>query len=369
MYTSDYNKNSLKIQDTNIGTNINIYRELDTDGEVLTDCKEDGKQRPWKEKKLKSLDLSDSYFRLGLDNKAIRCHQCCNYLEFKVFKDGTKKLNKANTCKLRLCSICNWRRELKIFTQVSKVVECLQQNNKYRFLFLTLTCKNIYVQELKNQLDLLFKSYDRLFKRKDVSKSIKGWFRALEITHDVHKRITKKMYLNKKSYYDNLGLGIGSKNPNFNMYHPHYHVLLMVNKSYFSHKDYYITQKKWTSLWQESMKVDYTPIVDIRPFKANSNKSICEVAKYTVKDNDYLVKKDKDLTDKTVLILDSALQYRRLVAFGGLMKKTHKELNLTKIDDDSDLVHIAEDERVCDELNYIIESYSWNIGYSNYIKL
>jgi hypothetical protein len=33
------------------------------------------------------------------------------------------------------------------------------------------------------------------------------------------------------------------------------------------------------------------------------------------------------------------------------------------------LIHIDEDGEVCEELNYVIEVYKWNIGYSNYIKL
>lgn len=335
----------------------------------LKDYNDFGKERPWKDKKIKSLELAESYNRLGIENKFLRSHQCGNCLEFKTFDDGSRNLSGANFCNLRLCIMCNWRREKKIFSQVSKVINHLNTDNKYRFLFLTLTCKNVSDDKLKYQLDLLSKSYKRLFERKEVEQTIKGWFRALEITHDVNKKITKQMYKDKKKYYDSIGLQVGSINPNFNMYHPHIHVILMVNKSYFSHKEYYITQKKWTSLWQESLRCDYIPIVNIKPFKANNNSSVSEVAKYTVKDNDYLVKDDFELTDKTVLTLDIALAYRRLVAFGKLMKNVHKKLNLSDIEKDNDLIHINDDEKLCEEVNYVIERYKWNIGYSNYIKL
>lgn len=337
--------------------------------DVLSDKKSNGEERPWRENKIKSLDLSESYRRLNLENKFLRVHQCGNFLEFKKFGDDSKKLYNANFCKDRLCSMCAWRRELKVFNQVSKVIQYLSESNNYRFLFLTLTCKNTYGENLKEQLNLMFKSFDRLFKRKDVDKSIKGWFRALEITHDINKNITEEMYKNKKKYYDDIGLKIGNKNPNFDRYHPHFHVILMVSKSYFTDKDYYIKQEKWTSLWKESLGVDYTPIVDIRPFKINSNKSVSEVAKYTVKDNDYLVKLDKELTDRTVRTLYSSLLYRRLIAFGKLMKETHKKLNLSEIEDEANLIHIDEDGQVIEEVNYVIEQYRWNIGYSNYIKL
>ncbi|RMH95205.1 replication protein, partial [Stutzerimonas nitrititolerans] len=34
-------------------------------------------------------------------------------------------------------------------------------------------------------------------------------------------------------------------------YHPHFHVLIAVNKSYFTDKRYYISQKEWLELWRD----------------------------------------------------------------------------------------------------------------------
>lgn len=350
------------------------YQDINFDNVVLKDTLSSGEDRPWKNKKVKSLELSESYKRIGLENKFVRNHQCGNFLEFKKFDDGSMKLTSMYSCYLRLCSMCAWRRELKIFSQVSKVINSVNSNKGFRFLFLTLTCKNVSAEELKGQLDILFKSYKKMFERKVVEKSIKGWFRALEITHDVNEKITKEMYYGdkdkhlkaRKKYYDGLGLKIGDDNPNYDMYHPHFHIILMVNKSYFNNN--YISQEKWTSLWKESLKCDYTPVVHIQPFKSSTGKEVSEVSKYTVKDNDYLVKDDLDLTDRTVLTLDVALAHRRLIAFGGLLKDEHKKLNLSDVEKDADLIHIDEDGEVCEEVNFVIERYQWNVGYSNYIK-
>lgn len=83
------------------------------------------------------------------------------------------------------------------------------------------------------------------------------------------------------------------------MYHPHFHVILMVNKSYLTDSTSYISQERWTSLWKESLQCDYTPIVHIQPFRSAGGKEVAEVSKYTVKDNDYLVKSNLGLTDRT----------------------------------------------------------------------
>ncbi len=79
-------------------------------------------------------------------------------------------------------------------------------------------------------------------------------------------------------------------------YHPHFHVLLPVKKNY-------IKQADWTSLWKKALKLDYTPIVDIRRVKSKAKidaeqiesdvreammeqKAVLEISKYPVKDTD-----------------------------------------------------------------------------------
>lgn len=347
-----------------IKTNDNI-NENENQLEFLSDKKADGKERPWKEKKIYNELLTESYERLGFDNKSLRAEKCGKVLEFKVFEDGTIKLHNANFCQIRLCAMCNWRREIKIFAQLSKVVEQVE-NKGYRFIFLTLTCENVDGEGLISAINNLFKSYDRLFKLKQVKKALKGYFRALEITHDVERKITKKMYKERKEYYNSRLLKVGDMNPNFNRYHPHFHVMIAVNKSYFTDKDYYIKQADWVNIWQQSLRVDYTPIVDVRTVRNINNKGIKEVAKYTVKDTDFIVKQDKPLTDETIATLDEALAYRRLIAYGGIMKEIHKELNFNE-DVNAD-VNISEDGEITD-LQYILKRFEWNIGYKNYVLI
>lgn len=313
----------------------------------LVDVSKNGKEVPWKDKKIKTLLLAESYKRLEMNSKAYRVQECGSFLEFKKYiATGELKLQGANFCKVRLCPMCAWRRQLKIFAQVSKVMDKALDLKDYRFIFLTLTCKNIYADDVRNTLDNLFKAFNLLTKRKQFKQSIKGWFRALEITNnlDVHSK-------------------------DFNTYHPHFHCILMVNKSYFNDKNYYISQEKWTSLWKSCLKVDYTPIVNVKAFKTGTkskvSKSVAESAKYTVKDNDYLLE-NEELTDRAVYVLDGALKGRRLTAFGGELKKIHKELNLDDAED-GDLINM-DSEELREDVDYIVEKYKWNIGYHQYIK-
>lgn len=92
--------------------------------------------------------------------------------------------------------------------------------------------------------------------------------------------------------------------------------------------------------------------------------------KYTVKDDDYVIKDvdgniDMDMSKEAVLTLDTALAYRRLVAFGGVFKEVH---DLLKLDDavDGDLV-VTDNDILREDIFTAIESYGWNIGVGNYI--
>ncbi|NGT68505.1 protein rep (plasmid) [Clostridium perfringens] len=309
--------------------------------EKLADKNKSGKEIDWKGKKLKNLELAESYKRLGL-KKAYRVEECGTLLSFKIIDEDLKKLFKANFCKDRLCPMCTWRRSMKIFGQVSKVMDRALEDKEYRFLFLTLTVRNCTGEELSNEIDRMFNSLKLLFQRKEVKKIVIGFFRGLEVTY----------------------------NEEYDTYHPHFHIILMVNKSYFKKSDKYLTQKDWTNLWKDCLKVDYTPIVNVKAFKTASKeqtrKSICEVAKYTVKDNDYLFE-DIEMTDNTVAILNNALKSRRLIAFGKKFRKIHKELNLDDAEK-GDLINTDVDDTIRPEIEEIIENYKWNFGVKQYFK-
>lgn len=321
---------------------INLYNNntINSKGlQVLKDVNRQGREIDWQGKKNQTLELSESYTRLEMESKARRTEGCGTFLEFRLTQDERLRLTRANFCKVRLCPMCAWRRSLKIFGQVSKVLDYADLNYNFRYLFLTLTVKNVYSEELEATIRTMSKAFNSMTRIKLFKDNIKGYFRALEVTY----------------------------NKIDNSYHPHYHVILAVSPSYFSRG--YISQEKWTSLWKKYLKVDYTPIVHIQAVRKNSKKEVSEIAKYTVKSDDYLIRDehgdiDGEKTDKVIYALDKALAYKRLVSFGFTFKQIHQLLSLDDAEE-GDLTY-TDNEEIREDLTNVILRYNWNIGLKNY---
>ncbi|NGJ87279.1 protein rep, partial [Staphylococcus aureus] len=212
------------------------------DNKTLKDMTKNGKQRPWREKKIDNVSYADILEILKI-KKAYNVKQCGNVLEFKAGDDGYLKLYKTWFCKSKLCPVCNWRRAMKNSYQAQKVIEeVVKEKSKARWLFLTLSTKNaIDGKTLENSLSELTKAFHKLFRYKKVSKNLIGFMRSTEVT------------VNKKD---------GS-------YNQHMHVLLCVENSYFKNKENYITQDEWIKLWQKALQVDYKPVANIKAIKPN----------------------------------------------------------------------------------------------------
>lgn len=295
----------------------------------------------WAGKKKSNLCLSVVYDEID-SKKAQRLRDCCSVLSFKVFDDHSRKLNRASFCRVRLCPICSWRRSLKVFAQMTRILghfEALHTAARYRYLFLTMTVKNCSRGLLSDTMDEMIVGWKRFSQSKIFSSSVLGWYRGLEVTHNV---------VQASEHYDT--------------YHPHFHCLLVVDSSYFSQGNY-VGREVWRKQWQESMRLDYNPQVDIRCFKGNLFNSLREVTKYSVKAQDYIIPDDWDLTVDTVKVLDQALNKRRFVAFGGKLKEIHKKLNLDS-EENGDLIHIAGD--FSDDEKYRIVRYCFSSGYNEY---
>lgn len=293
------------------------------------------KINPWKEKKEKTILLSDSFFRLG-DKRFNNVLQCGTDLEFfRYLDDNSLKLNKANFCKERLCPMCAWRRSLKVFGQTSKIMDTMLKENDVQFLFLTLTVKNVYSDDLSNTIDKLFYGIKKMFQYKEIKDISLGTFRGLEVT------------FNKEEY----------------TFHPHFHIIIAVKRSYFKSKKY-LSTARFRELWTKSMNLDYVPQVKLNKIYGKLSSSVSELAKYTVKDSDYLIKDNEPLTDFLVTVFSQSLKNRRLMAYTGIFRKYHKILNLDDTEH-GDLIN-TDNEELRDDINYVIEKYHWNIGIGNY---
>jgi len=352
-------------------------QEIFEPSQELHDITPSGKIRDWRYKKERNELLAAAYDSVDR-KKAARLRDCGKLLRFRLYPDGKKVLDAMTSCRVRLCPICSWRRSLKIYGQTKEIVDHLAKNQDLRYVMLTLTVRNCTADKLSSTLDTMLAAWHNFMRTKAVSSACKGWYRSLEIVHDMNPVITPDMYHGnpkkhvkaRGKWYQAHGYQIGDPNPNFDTYHPHFHVLIAVSPSYFCGREY-ISQKDWSQTWQNALHADYSPRVDVRCVKGSTmdeiNHAVAEVAKYACKDSDVINPDDWDLTVDTVRTLDAAISRRRLVAYGGAMRDARRFLQLDDVED-GDLVHVGDDE-VPESEKYVIVAYWWYSGYRQYYEL
>ena len=303
--------------------------------EIFLDKNENGKDKDWRGRKVLSLKLADIFENLGYKKSLVeRVQTCGDVLRFIRREDGSLKLYQAYFCKNKFCPMCNWRRSMKYSYQTSRIVDgAIKKEPKGRFLFLTLTLRNVVGNDLNKTLTLLTQSFDRLFRRAKVKKNLLGYLRSVEVTH----------------------------NESDNTYHPHIHVLMMVRPSFFQSKKDYITQKEWSDMWSQSLKVDYVPMVDIRTVKEKGKGmrgAILETAKYPTKPIKLDIENKQVVDD-----LYNGLYRKRQLGFGGLFKTIKKQLALDDVET-GDLVHTSDNAESISKGTEIIAI--WNANKQNY---
>lgn len=300
----------------------------------------------FKKHKDRTLPIYDKYMSFN-EKKANSILNCGSSLWFHLkehitTKEQKLKLAEMFTCKDRFCPFCNWRRQMKYSKLIYSYLNALQGKKNLRYIFLTLTVKNCHIDDLRANIQHMNKSFNSMTRTKKFKNSIQGYLRVLEYT--VQKD-------------DN------------NMMHPHFHCLLAVEPSYFvSTRGKYLSKKDFAEMWQKALRVDYSPVVDIRIIKPNKKKDknadaavLAEMCKYPMKDTDISKLNDSNF-EKLVLQLKNV----RNINAGGILKEILKGTD--KIDDD--LINIAEDEK--EDLWIIIEKILYNYenvnGNLNYYK-
>ncbi|MCG1598838.1 protein rep [Staphylococcus epidermidis] len=113
-----------------------------------------------------------------------------------------------------------------------------------RLIFLTLTTPNVTDRHLEDEIQKYNQSFRRLSNRKHFKSIAKGYVRKLEVTYNVER----------------------------DDYHPHFHVLVSVNRSYFTDKRYYMSQKEWLNLWRDVTGNPDITQVHVQRVKQNNQK-------------------------------------------------------------------------------------------------
>lgn len=225
---------------------------------------------------------------IGEAEKAAKIEQCATHLGI-TYENGVAKVVQADFCRERICSVCAWRRQAKFYAQMVPTIDYLSER-KYKFLFLTLTAKNVETKaELKTLVDKMLNAYKLLQNRREIRRTWKGMCRSVEITHTAEKG-----------------------------FHPHIHCIVAVDENYF--KADYLSQEFIRNVWQECMRVNYKPLVNIKRIK-DKEKGIKETFKYAFKPSD----KAEDMAALYGAFL-GVLKGKRLVSFSGVFAKVRKLL-------------------------------------------
>lgn len=308
---------------SNIVGNINIYFsdgiecELDTDINSVKDTEIEELKRIVADiydiKKQNNLKLAARYQMIGKKSTELstgtdyytrkyeRLEQCSTFLEFRREKSTRKyKLINTNLCRVRLCPLCAYKRSLAVYHNTADIIKYI--NEKYsrsKYLFLTLTIKNVVGSELSNAIDTLTHGWQNMSKQKRIKNVVLGTIRSIEITY------------NKRT----------------NTYHPHLHVLIHTTSDVYAGRNY-ISQAEFADRWRSAAGIDYEPVIDVRRLRHNNGREVAEIAKYSVKPLEW----DK-CAESVIITLDEVLHKRHLLSLSGTMREAKRNLKIADIED------------------------------------
>ena len=324
------------------------YEIITGTGEILEDRSSSGRVRPWSEMKKQNLELLE-LFKVArkvdpeviTDSRLLALSDCGSWTFWKEFAERPRKLARANFCRLRLCPMCSWRRSLKLFSQVSKITDAILAEKKVRFIFVTLTVKNVSGDNLRDTIRQMNEGFKYLVQDKikfsasaGLKKNLLGYMKAIEVTYNSRR----------------------------NDFHPHIHCIFELSTTYFKGKSGgYLTHSDWRQMWQAVMKLDYEPQVGVRAIKNATARAVAEVAKYPVKMVDLLKIKNKKRAAEALIQLKYGVHNCRFITFGGDFREYKRRLALDDVEN-GDLVHVETDNKTLNAVAYTLFQYRADVG-------
>lgn len=258
--------------------------------------------KPWSKHRYES-DQIQSHYEGEYERYAERISQCSQLLDFRLVPGEESyrlKLSSTRLCHVRTCQVCAWRRSLMYKARAYKALPAfIEDHPTTRYIFLTLTCKNCDIHDLRKTISHLNKSFARLTKLK-LWPGI-GHLKTVEVTRGRDKTSA----------------------------HPHLHVLVALRPSYYA--KHYLKKKRWIDLWQKSLRVEYRPILDVQTIKAEKSPLglLAELIKYQTKPND-LIFADK----QWFLEYTKQIHGTKAFALGSEFKTYFKELDKEETDEE-----------------------------------
>jgi plasmid rolling circle replication initiator protein Rep len=294
--------------------------------------------KPWDVHRAQAQQVEGLYQQTVYDALARRIRSCSGRLGFCWEVDSNTgearlTLRLARFCRVRHCPVCQWRRALMWrarFLKSLPLIEARYPTSKW--VLLTLTVRNCPVSDLRTTLKHMNAAWQRLIKRVEFAANVQGWIRTTEVTCGQD----------------------GSA-------HPHFHCLLMVRPSYFTHN--YVCQARWAELWRECARLDYLPVTDVRVVRARRGDSgesplrraVMETLKYSVKPSDLTLSRD------WLLELTSQVYKLKFIASGGALKNILRENE----ESDEDLMLLGDDSSASD----LVLHFEWRRQVKRYVEV
>ena len=248
------------------------------------------------EKKLLMSDFIE--FMEDKNLKLDRLKECGNFIKFQASEDKTKFiLAGGNFCKNRFCPFCSWLKAKRTAFELLELIKVVEYTEKLAFIFITLTVPNVPRESLREEIENFNKSFKRLFQTEEFKAFNKGFIRKLEITYNEER----------------------------NDYHPHFHLVVAVNKSYFKSRDY-MSKRRLLELWQRATRNPAITQVDIKPCRMDTVKQIMELATYSAKQGDLYSSKE---------VFDGfyeGLFRKKLLVYNGIFKEYKKKIDIGEVD-------------------------------------
>lgn len=248
------------------------------------------------EKKLLMSDFIE--FMEDKNLKLDRLKECGNFIKFQASEDKTKFiLAGGNFCKNRFCPFCSWLKAKRTAFELLELIKVVEYTEKLAFIFITLTVPNVPRESLREEIENFNKSFKRLFQTEEFKAFNKGFIRKLEVTYNEER----------------------------NDYHPHFHLVVAVNKSYFKSRDY-MSKRRLLELWQRATRNPAITQVDIKPCRMDTVKQIMELATYSAKQGDLYSSKE---------VFDGfyeGLFRKKLLVYNGIFKEYKKKIDIGEVD-------------------------------------
>ena len=230
--------------------------------------------------------------------KLDRLKECGNFIKFQASEDKTKFiLAGGNFCNNRFCPFCSWLKAKRTAFELLELIKVVEYTEKLAFIFITLTVPNVTRESLREEIENFNKSFKRLFQTEEFKAFNKGFIRKLEVTYNEER----------------------------NDYHPHFHLVVAVNKSYFTSRDY-MSKRRLLELWQRAKRDTSITQVDIKPCRMDTVKQVMELATYSAKQGDLY--KSKEIFDGFY----EGLFRKKLLVYNGIFKEYKKKIDTGEVD-------------------------------------